>query len=93
MSRKKNENGEHESGSLAEPVVKESKTERFRRLANRRLPKAIKVIGYLQTLANTNQYEFTEAQAQIVVSKLTDAVSAVKSAFAGKIAAPVGDIF
>jgi len=61
----------------------ETKAERFVRLTNRRVPRAIRVIGHVRNLAGKGNYEYTDAQAAKIVASLTDAVTAVRTAFAG----------
>lgn len=63
--------------------AKESKAAKFKRLAERRVSNALRHIGYVRNLANRNQYEYTEEQAQQVKDALADAVSDLCDAFAG----------
>jgi hypothetical protein len=67
-----------------EPVPPaESKADKFRRLANRRVNNALKTIRYVRNLGNRATYEYTEQQAQMILAVLTDEVRMVKEAFAG----------
>lgn len=59
----------------------EPKDARFRRLAQRRVPKAIKVIGYVRNLANRANYQYTDAQREYVCTMLAQAVQDVLDAF------------
>lgn len=61
----------------------ESKAERFRRLANRRVPAAVKHIGYVANLGNHANYEYTPEQRDKILRALRDAVDTVERAFAG----------
>lgn len=73
---------------------KESKDAKFKRLANARVPAAIKRIRHVANLSNRLQYTFTDDQAQRIVSMLLDEVSALKRRFEAKAnAATVADIF
>jgi hypothetical protein len=62
----------------------EPKDKKFRRLATKRVTKALKAIGYVKNLSNSNQYEYTEEQANKILSALTEAVASVKIAFSGE---------
>jgi hypothetical protein len=59
----------------------EGKSARFRRLANRRVPRAIKTIGYVGNLANKSQYEYTDREREMVCQALADAVQRVIERF------------
>jgi hypothetical protein len=61
----------------------ETKADRFRRLANARLPRAIKAIDAIGNLAG-GSYERTDAQVALVVGALQAAVDRVQKAFAGE---------
>lgn len=65
----------------AKPV--ESKSDRFRRLGNHRLPRVVKAIQSMTNLANRNQYEYTEEQKLIVMQDVQDAVERMRNAFNG----------
>lgn len=79
MSRKKNQEGEN--GIQVADKPQETKAERFRRIGNKRLQKALKAVRVLRNLANRAQYEYTEDQAAVVVNQLIEAVNSVKTAF------------
>lgn len=73
------------NGQTATPAKSlESRDARFRRLANRRMGKALKCIGYLPALANRSQYEYTPAQVAKMMDALNNAIVQVKAAFDGK---------
>lgn len=59
----------------------ETKASKFRRLANKRVPKAIRMIRYIENLANTATYQYTPEQVSKVVDSLETAVKAVRNAF------------
>jgi hypothetical protein len=58
----------------------ESKSEKFQRLRDNRLPKAIHAISLLENLAGSN-YESTETEAAALVAELQKSVDAVAEAF------------
>lgn len=59
----------------------ESKSEKFVRLANRRVSNALKAIGYVRNLANRAIYEYTPEQAQKVMEAIDQAAVALGVAF------------
>ena len=63
---------------------KESKSDKWKRLANRRAARAIKDIRSLIPLASKGQYEYTEEHAQMLVAVLYEALTEVKRAYEGK---------
>ena len=65
-------------------AVLESKGDKFRRLANRRVPRAVKALDAVRNLANVSQYEYTPEQRAAVISALSDALAAVRIAFEGR---------
>jgi uncharacterized protein (DUF885 family) len=67
--------------------IKESKEGRFRRLAQQRTTAALKRIGYLRSLGNRAQYDFTAEQAEKIVGALQEEVNTVKAALSEKGAA------
>jgi hypothetical protein len=73
------------SGTAPTPEKKqvESKADKFRRLANRRVPRAVAAIGYCRNLAARSQYETTQQQRELLVDTLQRAVDQVRSAFEG----------
>lgn len=82
MSRKKH--GESGGESNGTP---ESKADKFRRLATRRVGKALKVISYLVPLANSRQYDYTPEQAETIVKALQERVDRVRKAFISNVPA------
>lgn len=61
----------------------ETKSERFIRLAEYRVSKTIKDIKQIGQLANRNNYEWTEEQAQAIVSALDNETQALEEALKG----------
>lgn len=59
----------------------ESKQDKFLRLANLRVPVALRVLSRIANLANTQNYEYTPAQRDKVLSVLADAMARVRGAF------------
>jgi hypothetical protein len=56
----------------------------FARLANRRVPAAIKSIELVGNLANTSNYVFTKADAEAVLKALRVALDECAARYAGK---------
>lgn len=58
-----------------------AKRERFIKLGNVRINKAIKAVGLLRNLANRNSYTFTEADVQKLLDPLNEILDSVENAF------------
>ena len=61
--------------------VAESKEDRFKRLAEQRVPAALKRISLISKLSNRSSYAYTDEQIQKIVTSLRDEVSRVEAAF------------
>lgn len=77
---------------------KESKRDKFKRLTNQRLSKAIKAIDQLRNLANKSQYEFSDEDRNTLHNHLTQHVNGVNAAFVAALqgkttTAPVQETF
>ncbi len=59
----------------------ENKNQKFKRLANKRVPAAIEKIELIQNLSNRNNYEYSKNEADEIVKALTKAVSELKKSF------------
>lgn len=59
------------------PKRVESKRQRFVRLINHRMPRALKALRAIENLGNKSQYDFTESEADKVVSDLSAAVQRI----------------
>jgi hypothetical protein len=66
----------------------EAKTDKFRRLANQRLPKAVKAIDAIAKLATGTNYEWTSEQVEKIAAALRAAVVRVENSFEGGDAGP-----
>lgn len=66
-----------------QPKPKESKAARFQRLATRRVPNALKAMGYVRNLFMPSNYEWTEAQKSAVLSVLAAEMEAITQAANG----------
>ena len=64
--------------------VAESKEDRFKRLAEQRVPAALKRISLITKLANRSSYAYSDEQVQKIVASLRDEVNRVEAAFAPK---------
>lgn len=61
--------------------VEKSDAEKFSELANIRVPKALRVLKSISTLANDDKYEYTEAQSTAIISALKSAVDDLSECF------------
>lgn len=61
----------------------ESKSDRFKRLGEKRVPRALKMIAAVENLGSKGSYEYTPEQAERIIQALTNAVTAVANKFAG----------
>lgn len=68
----------------------ETKEDRFRRLANRRVPNVLKSLVYVARLGNRAQYAYTPEQVATITGAIGDAFARVKDAFAAQSAAANG---
>lgn len=75
-------NGHTESGAPDKP--KETKSARFTRLVDKRMPKALKALNAVANLGNANQYEYTERDRDDILNALIEAMSGIKAAFSPK---------
>lgn len=68
----------------AEPAAKsdETKAEKFVRIGEYRMNKAIEAIGRLENLANRSAYEYTQEQVEAMFSVLEEKVAGIKAKFA-----------
>ena len=69
-----------------EPAAKENETkaEKFIRIGEYRMNKAVDAIGRLENLANRGSYEYTQEQVDAMFQALEGRVAEVKSRFASK---------
>ena len=63
------------------PDVSETKEDRFKRLAEQRVPAALKRISLIAKLSNRSSYAYTDEQIQKIIASLRDEVSRVEAAF------------
>lgn len=76
-------------GSKPKPPVDanapvETKAQRFTRLVNRRVPKALKCLEHVANLASLQSYDYTPEQAAKIVGALTAALKRLSDRFAGQ---------
>lgn len=64
--------------------VKETRSERFHRLAVARMNAALKQLRLIENLANRNNYEWTEAEAAKMVTALRKSVDEIERRFKQK---------
>ena len=60
------------------------KSDRFRRLAEKRAENALRYINLVGNLANRSNYEYTEEEQRKIITALQDAVRDVASKFRSK---------
>lgn len=65
----------------AEKKVKKSDAEKFSELANIRVPKALRVMKSISTLANESRYEYTDEQSTAIIGALKSAVDDLVKCF------------
>lgn len=69
----------------AAPVhAAESKADKFRRLANARVPKCIKVIRHVANLGNRLVYSYTDEQRDKLLTTIEAEVKALRNRFTGQ---------
>jgi len=83
MSRKKLEGIDGTSGVATPEKPKEPKDVRFRRLANRRVPQALKRLDAVANLATRANYDYSDEQAARIVVVLREAVNELERKFSG----------
>lgn len=59
----------------------ESKNEKFKRLANKRVPAALEKIKLIENLSNTNNYEYSKEEADQIIKALNKSVNNLKQSF------------
>ena len=59
----------------------ETKAEKFRRLGNLRLAKAVDAIEAIESLSHKSNYDYTDEQVSTIIEVLDDAVADLKAAF------------
>jgi len=75
----------------ANAPVDETKAQKFRRLAIRRVPRAIKALNAIGNLGNMAQYEYLPEQWEKIKTVIHKAVADMESAFVGR--QKVADMF
>ncbi|WP_216636449.1 hypothetical protein [Endozoicomonas ascidiicola] len=64
-----------------EKKVEKSNSEKFSELANIRVPKALRVIKSISSLANDDRYDYTDEQSDAILNALKSAVDEVTQCF------------
>lgn len=59
----------------------ESKNDKFKRLANKRVPAAIEKLELVKNLSNTNNYEYSKEEVDKIIKALTSSLNEVKKSF------------
>ena len=63
-------------------MAKSEKRERFERVATNRVQKVIDFLGLIGNCANRNNYEYTEADVELMFSEMTKAMKAARDEYA-----------
>lgn len=61
--------------------IHESKSDRFRRLAEQRVNRALKDLRLIANLANRNNYDYSDEEARILLSALEKELKVTRAAF------------
>lgn len=69
-------------------TIAETKRDRFVRLAEKRVPRALADIRIIRNLANTANYEFSSEDVDAIVASLQKAVDDLAAEFASKTRRP-----
>jgi len=69
---------------VEETKMESEKAQKFRKLAEARLEKAIHTIELLAPLADKNRYDYTDAQVKYIIRTLKESVRTVENAYQGK---------
>lgn len=81
MSENMNEAMENVTENTPAGKPEETKAEKFIRLGEYRINKAIDVIGRIENLSNRSAYDYTEEQVEAMFSVLESKVAEVKTKF------------
>jgi hypothetical protein len=68
-----------------ETKVESPKAQKFRKLGEARLERAIHTIKLITPLADKSRYEYTDAQVKYILRTLKESVRTVENAFQGKV--------
>lgn len=62
-------------------IYMESKNDKFKRLANKRVPAALEKIKLIENLSNKNNYEYSKKEADEIIKALNKSVNNLKQSF------------
>ncbi len=62
----------------------ESKNDKFKRLANKRVPAALEKLELIKNLSNTNNYEYSKEEVDTIIRALTVSINEIKKSFNNK---------
>jgi hypothetical protein len=68
-----------------ETRVESLKAQKFRKLGEARLERAVHTIQLITPLADKGRYEYTDAQVKYILKTLKESVRTVENAFQGKV--------
>jgi len=69
---------------VEETKVESPKAQKFRKLGEARLERAVHTIKLITPLADKSRYEYTDAQVKYILRTLKESVRTVENAFQGK---------
>lgn len=72
---------ENATGNVSAEKAEETKAEKFIRLGEYRINKAIDAIGRIENLSNRSAYDYTPEQVEVMFSVLESKVAEVKAKF------------
>jgi len=70
---------------VEETKVESPKAQKFRKLGEARLERAVHTIKLITPLADKSRYEYTDAQVKYILRTLKESVRTVENAFQGKV--------
>ena len=62
----------------------ESKNDKFKRLANKRVPAALEKLELIKNLSNTNNYEYSKEEVDTIIKALTGSINEIKKRLKNK---------
>jgi len=66
-------------------MTEDNSGEKFKKIAEARLERAVHTIRLITPLADKNRYEYTDEQVKYIVRTLRESVKSVENAFQGKV--------
>jgi hypothetical protein len=70
--------------TLSRELQNESNSDKFRILANKRVPKALKALDLVGNLSNRSNYSYTDEEVAKIIRVLKDKIKELESMFASR---------